>query len=262
MLYRLLPLLLIIVSPAVSAADTLDNKMTGIDQDAEQQRLNGYGWKLYDNMFNSDQGYLYSPLSHSPDIQLQVAALEQWDNIQTGGGRSPLWQDPERGLVSAIASYLNYNAGQHYRFGAEGEWYHGALTASGRAGYLHNTGAQPTYLYSDDAFETQPFAGVDLRWYATDNLSLQIGGETVNHSTMGNIRMEYQPGFDHFDGLSFFARAAHGDEDNEYVLGGVRYSFGDDYGDSPSLLIRDRGNPNAPNADRLSPEFKSLYYGQ
>lgn len=247
MLYRLLPLILVTLSTAVHAADSADSSRT-----EEQQRLNGYGQSL----FTGGSADMYLPLSHSFDRQMSVAAYDHWQEVEYGGGRRAIWQDPKRGLVSAIASYLRYDSEQHYRFGAEGQWYHGALTASGRAGYLTATG-QPAYLYNYGDPESQPFAGIDLRWYATDNLSFQVGGEQINDVTLGQLRMEYQPSFDSFNGLSFFARAAGGSEDNEYVLGGLRYSFGD----SDSLILRDRGNPNAAAADRLSPYFKSLYNG-
>ena len=233
MLCRLVPLLFAAL-PAVHAAEFGAR---------EQQRLDGYGWTLYDNLFNNNS-YQYSPLSHSLDSQLNLRAVDHWRDIETGGGRNPVWQDPERGLISAIASYLRYDTEQVYRFGAEGEWYYGPLTASGHAGYLEGT------------IESQPFAGIDLRWYATETLSFQVGGEQISDVTLGRVRMEYQPQFEKMQGLSFFARAAGGTEDNQYVLGGFRYSFGS----SGSLLLRDRGNPNAVGADRLSPHFESLYY--
>lgn len=236
MLYRLLPLLLACLPTAHAADSDTSNAQ-------EQQQLNSYGWTLYDSLFSKD-AYLYSPLSHSLDQQIGVAALDHWQEVEAGGGRSLLWQDTERGLVSAIASYLRYDTEQVYRFGAEGQWYYGALTATGRAGYL------------EGSIESQPFAGLDLRWYATDNLSFQIGGEQFNDTTLGRVRMEYQPSFDSFEGLSFFARAASGNQNNQYVLGGFRYTFGE----SGSLLLRDRGNPQAVEADRLSPHFESLYY--
>lgn len=241
--YHLIPLVFTAATASVFAADTMD----------EQQRLQGYGQSLYGSLFHTDASY--SPLGDSVDRQLSLAAYDHWSDIQMGGGRRTLWQDPEHGLVNAIASYLHRDSEQFYRFGAEGEWYHGALTASGRAGYLTATG-QPGYLYNYDNYGSQPFAGVDLRWYATENLSFQIGGEQIDNKTLGNVRLEYQPSMDDFNGLSFFARAAGGSEDNEYVLGGVRYSFGE----SPSLIHRDRGNPGATALDRLSPTFQSLHY--
>lgn len=257
MLYRMLVLLLIVTGIPVMAvaADTLNKEVDGIDQASEQQRLDGYGWTL---LLNDDSDYLYSPVSHSLDTRMQLMAFNHWNEIEMGGGRSTLWSDSELGLVNAIASYLDYNSGHYYRFGAEGKYYYGSLTASGRAGYLQSTG-QPGYFYDSNAFESQPFAGFDLRWYATDNLSFQIGGEQINDVTTGKIRLEYQPSFDNVSGLSFFARASHGNEDNEYVLGGVRYSFGQGLNDAPSLLMRDRSNPYATGADQLSPEFRSLY---
>lgn len=252
MLYRVLPLVLLIF-PTAYAADTADGSIT-----TEEQRLNGYGWTLFNNLFNSGDADMYSPLAHSLDRQIDLTALDHWKTVESGGGKRAIWQDPERGLVSAIASYLHYDTEQLYRFGAEGQWYYGALTASGRAGYLTGTGHSGS-LYSYGETETQPFAGVDVRWYATENLSFQVGGEQIDDATLGLVRMEYQPSFDNsLDGLSFFARAASGDEENEYVLGGFRYTFGD----SDSLILRDRGNPNAAAADSLSPYFKSLYNGR
>lgn len=247
MLYRMLPLMLGLAF-MTAHADT---------STAEQKRLQGYGWTLYNDLFTGDDAYLYSPVSDSPDRRLEMATTYYWSDIETGGGRSPVWQDPERGLVNAIASYLYRDSEQIYRLGAEGEWYHGALTAIGRAGYVHGRG-EPGYLYSGDAFESRPFAGLDLRWYATDNLSFQIGGQQLNDATVGQIRLEYQPGFNSMNGLSFFARASGGDHDSQYVLGGFRYSFGE----APSLLLRDRGDPAATAADRLSPYFRSLHNGR
>jgi len=237
MRYLIFPLILICMS-TVQAADT-----DGFDTE-RQRSLDGYGWTMYDNVF-SNESQLYSPLGHSLDKQLDVATLEQCREVRAGGGRSAVWQDPEHGLVSAIASYLQYDTEQLYRFGAEGQWYYGAITASGRAGYL------------EGSLESQPFAGLDVRWYATENLSFQVGGEQINDTTLGRLRLEYQPGFDKLQGLSFFASAAGGSQDNEYVLGGLRYTFG--FGDSGSLLFRDRYNTDAAT-DRLSPRFESLYF--
>jgi hypothetical protein len=71
---------------------------------------------------------------------------------------------------------------------------------------------------------------------------------------MGRVRLEYQPAFRQMKGLSFFAHAAGGHLESEYVLGGFRYNFGD----TPSLLLRDRGDPDAASLDHLSPYFRSL----
>ena len=237
MRYLIFPLMLIGLS-TVQATDTDSFNAE------RRQMLDGYGWAMYDNVF-SNESQLYSPLGYSLDKQIDVASIDQWREVRSGGGRSAVWQDPERGLVSAIASYLEYDAEQLYRFGAEGQWYYGAITASGRAGYL------------EGSLESLPFAGLDLRWYATENFSLQLGGEQINDITLGRVRLEYQPGFDKLQGLSFFASAAGGSQDNQYVLGGLRYTFG--FGDSGSLLFRDRYNTDAAT-DRLSPRFESLYF--
>lgn len=220
------------------------------DKAAEQQRLDDYGWSLSEQLLYGENS-LYAPLNLSVDRPLMFGGgFDRGRGVRTGGGRTAVWQDPELGLVSAIASYLEYGTEQHYRFGAEGQWYHGSITASGRAGYL--TGSSHSYLNREMA--SQPFAGVDVRWYATDNLSFEIGGEQIEDITMGRLRLEYQPVFRNLKGLSFFAHAAGGHVDSEYVLGGFRYSFGD----SPSLMLRDRGDPDAAALDRLSPYFRSM----
>lgn len=215
----------------------------------DQQRLDEYSWSLSEQLFSS-QGSLYSPLNLSLDSPVMLgSSFDRWSNVRSGGGRSAIWQDPQLGLVSAIASYLEYGTQQYYRFGAEGQWYRGSITTTGRAGYLTGTSS-----YLERRADTLQFAGLDVRWYATDNLSFEIGGEQIDDITLGRLRLEYQPAFRNLKGLSFFAHAAGGHVESEYVLGGFRYSFGD----SPSLLLRDRGDPDAAAMDRLSPYFRSL----
>lgn len=228
-------------SVAIAASDKAD----------EPQQMDDYSWALSEQLFSSEQS-LYTPLGLLFDRPLLFGAgPDRWHEVRAGGGRAPIWQDPERGLVSAIASYLEFGTEQYYRFGAEGQWYRGSITTSGRAGYL--SGSTHGH-YLDKRTETLPFAGLDIRWYATDNLSFEVGGEQIDDITMGRLRLEYQPAFRNLKGLSFFAHAAGGHLESEYVLGGFRYSFGD----SPSLMLRDRGDPDAAALDRLSPYFRSL----
>ncbi|MEX2515800.1 MAG: hypothetical protein WD572_02650 [Gammaproteobacteria bacterium] len=212
---------------------------TTLPASAEQLR-SGY---LFDLLDYERQMAVSQPLGHSLQQHFGQMGELQWGEAHYSDGGGLLWRNPERGLLSTRSSYLSYDTEQLYRFGAEGEWYKGSLTALGRAGYI------------DSTLESQPFAGVDLRWYATDNFSVQIGGEQIDDISLGSLRMEYQPRLESVNGLSFFARAAGGHHDSQYVLGGLRYSFGD----TPSLIQRDRSNPNAAEVDRLSPHFRSIY---
>jgi hypothetical protein len=106
------------------------------DKTDEQQRLDDYGWSLSEQLFSAEDS-LYAPLNLTFDRELMLSgSLDRRRDVRAGGGRTTVWQDPELGLVSAIASYLEYGTEQYYRFGAEGQWYRGSITTSGRAGYL------------------------------------------------------------------------------------------------------------------------------
>jgi hypothetical protein len=204
----------------------------------------GESARLQSDLFYGGAETLYSPLSHAfMNGQSDLLRLDRpFEEIDWGGGRGLLWHDPEQGLVGAIASYLRFDSQQYYRFGAEGEWYSGPLTAAGRAGYLEGD------------ITSVPFASLDLRWYATDNLLFEAGGEQVSDVTFGKLRFEYQPEFTDLNGLSFFARAAGSTDENNYIFGGVRYYFGG----HQTLIHRHRGQPQESTLDSLFGTFDSL----
>jgi hypothetical protein len=213
-------------------------------ENADPAPLNGNGWSVPARLLYNDDPRTFPGLI--PDsAALPGSSLERWLDGRAGSGRALLWRDPDHGLVRTIASYLEYGPEQHYRLGAEGQLFLGPFTAIGRAGYLTSTATWNEPV-------PQHYAGMDLRWYATDNLSLEIGGEQLDDAALARVSLEYQPSQPMLRGFSFFAQAAHGGMDSEYILGGFRYSFGA----NPSLILRDRGD--AALLERLSPRFPSL----
>ena len=134
-----------------------------------------------------------------------------------GLGGHAFWRDPDQGMVGVIASFAGLDGNQAGRIGVEGEIYLGDFSVLARGGYL----------FGDSMVSSGGFGRLDLRWYATDDLAVSAGGEVVAGDGVGRGRVEYQPGFAGFEGLSIFADAGGGSNDYYEVLAGVRFYFGE-----------------------------------
>jgi len=134
-----------------------------------------------------------------------------------GLGGHAFWRDPDQGMVGVMASFSGLDGNQAGRIGVEGEIYLGDFSVLARGGYL----------FGDSMVSSGGFGRLDLRWYATDDLAVTAGGEVVAGDGVGRGRVEYQPGFAGFEGLSIFADAGGGSNNYYEVLAGVRFYFGE-----------------------------------
>ena len=113
------------------------------------------------------------------------------------------------------------------RFGAVSEVYRGSFTARGKAGYQRSDLGNGAY------------GSLDFTFYANEDLALRFGGALApgNKGDLLNMGVEYQPGLERLQGLSFFADGAIGQSNFESVQAGVRYYFD---GERRSLKARQR----------------------
>jgi len=134
-------------------------------------------------------------------------------------------RDPGFGLLGAYASYENDDDIDISRVAAEAELYLNTITLGGDIGYQGGD------------VEHGVFGRVDLKFYATPDFILSIGGETSPGIDLGRISAEWRPGFDALPGLSLFADGEFGSHNYESVRIGFTYHFGSS---SSSLIDRDR----------------------
>ena len=134
-------------------------------------------------------------------------------------------RDPGFGLLGAYASYEADDNIDISRIAAEAELYLNAITLGGDIGYQGGD------------VEHGVFGRVDLKFYASPDFVLSIGGETSPGIDFGRISAEWRPGFEALPGLSLFADGEFGNHDYESVRIGFTYHFGSS---SSSLLDRDR----------------------
>jgi hypothetical protein len=160
-----------------------------------------------------------SPLADYSRFGVQADALlgGACGDANWGIGGHAFWRDPDQGLVGIIGSYSGLDGREAGRIGVEGEIYLGDFSVLARGGYL----------FGDSAVDSGGFGRLDLRWYATDDLAVTAGGEVVAGDGVGRGRVEYQPGFAGFEGLSVFADAGGGSNNYYEVLAGVRFYFGE-----------------------------------
>ncbi|MCE9650257.1 MAG: hypothetical protein K8R18_11610 [Parvibaculum sp.] len=194
------------------------------------------GYSDADGQDEQHSGLLAGSLTIPGDTQFGVqvdgAIGRDGGSDVAGIGGHFFWRDPSKALLGLTLAHVekkNDNAQDQAltRTGAEGEIYFDQFTISARGGYQF--GSQV-----DDGI----YSGVDLAWYATDNLRLVIGGANDPQlDTTGHVGAEFQPGIAALPGLSVFADAAVGDDSYVNASIGLRYYFG---ASEKSLKLRHR----------------------
>jgi hypothetical protein len=168
----------------------------------------------------------------------KISSTEVW-----GTGGHLFWRNPEKALFGINGSYTETDNIDMNRIGVEGEYYLSDYTISALGGYQ-----------SGDV-EDAGYGGIDLRYYATDNISVELGGRVVRDYTAGHISLEYQPGIKLLSGLSFFADLATGEEGYDHAMAGFNYYFGDE----KSLKDRHRtDDPRNSLFDTVSSGFTAI----
>ena len=139
------------------------------------------------------------------------------DDLAYALGGQVFWRDPELALVGVEAAYADRPEEDVAvrRFGAVSEVYRGSFTARGKAGYQRSDLGNGAY------------GSLDFTFYANEDLALRFGGALApgNKGDLLNMGVEYQPGLERLQGLSFFADGAIGQSNFESVQAGVRYYF-------------------------------------
>jgi hypothetical protein len=167
-------------------------------------------------------GAIAAPLGQQFGIQVDGGVGVGGDgNMYWGGGGHLFWRDPTAGLFGLYGQYGEYKKASATRLGVEGEAYFGKFTLGGNVAYQWGNDSRRVAV--DDGV----VAGVNLKFYVTDNFMLRAGGGVEAKSGFGRTGFEFQPGFAALPGLSVFADAGAGGHHHVYALAGIRYYFGD-----------------------------------
>jgi hypothetical protein len=134
-------------------------------------------------------------------------------------------RNPELGMLGAYASYESIDGIELSRFAAESEFFLNAITIGGDVGY------------QSGEVDHGIFGRVDLKFYASPDFVLSVGGEAAPGLEFARVGAEWRPGFDALPGLSLFADGEFGSDDYESVRLGFTYHFGSS---SSTLIDRDR----------------------
>jgi len=177
---------------------------------------------VYDEDYTSDIGAKVTmPLGDSFGFHIEGQA---GTDGYVGLGGELFWRDPEVGLLGAYASYENLDDVDMTRIAAEAELYLNQVTLGVIAG--SQTGD----------VEGGILGRADIRFYATPDFMLRVGGEISPGIDLARIGAEWRPGFDALPGLSIFADGEFGDDYAASMMG-LRLHFG---GSGTTLIDRDR----------------------
>ncbi|MGE0152791.1 MAG: hypothetical protein AB7R90_09235 [Reyranellaceae bacterium] len=167
-------------------------------------------------------GAVTMPLGQQFGFQVDGGAgIAGGGDLYWGGGGHLFWRDPTVGLFGVYGQYGEYKNASASRLGVEGEAYFGRFTLGGNVAY--QWGNDSNKVAVDDGV----VAGVNLKFYVTDNFMLKVGGGVDTSAGFARGGFEFQPGFAALPGLSIFADAGGGGNDHFYALAGIRYYFGD-----------------------------------
>lgn len=165
-------------------------------------------------------GALAAPIGQQFGIQVDGAVGVAENDFYWGAGGHLFWRDPALGLFGVYGQHSEYRNAGATRLGVEGEAYFGQFTLGGNVAYQWGHDAKRVAV--DDGI----VAGVNLKFYVTDNFMLRAGGGIEAGDGFGRAGFEFQPGFAALPGLSIFADAGGGENDHFYALAGIRYYFG------------------------------------
>ncbi len=167
-------------------------------------------------------GALTAPIGQQFGIQFDAAAGSFDGDFYWGAGGHLFWRDPAQGLIGAFGQVSHLTGATLYRAGLEGDAYLGRFSLGGHVGYEAGSDSRRTHV------DSGIIAGVQLKYYVTDNFMLQAGGGIEGPSWYGRGGFEFQPGFAALPGLSIFADAGGGSDHHVFALAGIRYYFGND----------------------------------
>lgn len=183
------------------------------------------------------------PVGDAYGVQLDGFVGDLSDLDTKGVAAHVFWRDSKTGLLGITGSYSDTEDIGMSRVGIEGEYYHNQFTVSAQAG--HQSGDV------DDA----GYGGMDLRYYALDNLMIEAGGRIADSDTVAHLGIEYQAPLDALPGLSVFADLADGENGYDHAIVGLRYYFGS----KKSLIKRHReDDPKNSVFDAVSSGFTAI----
>ncbi|MAK61102.1 MAG: hypothetical protein CMK09_09015 [Ponticaulis sp.] len=147
-------------------------------------------------------------------------------------------RDPDKYMLGVLASYAGQDGDELTRVGGKGELY-----------FEHFTVAAQVGAQFSDVFDEGPYGKFDVGWYATNNLLFSVGADISEESELGILSMDYRPGFEGYEGLSFYAEVNAGDGDQAFRLGFRSQLYG-----TGTLKDRDR-------RDMVGNEAYAVYRG-
>lgn len=187
-------------------------------------KVEAIGGELNDSQLWATAGSIAVPISGQFGAQVDGILADYSASDTYGVGLHGFWRDPDIGLASIVVSHTDVGGTDINRYAVEGEYYLNNLTFAGMAGYQ-----------SGDSLETG-FGGVDIRWYATDDQMVEIGGSAISSARAGHIGVEWRAPVQ-FAGVSLFADGGYGTDSYDHIIGGIRIYFG---GGDKSLKRRHR----------------------
>lgn len=159
-------------------------------------------------------GNFSAPLGHSYGVQIDGSGGRYLDANYSGAGVHLFWRDPSRGLLGLIASTQRLGGIDQDRIGIEAEAYLDSISLRLRAGH------------QDGDVRDGGFAGVQARWYANENVAINLGYEHSPGHNDRKLGVEWQPGVTSLPGLALFAEAEASSNNYERAVVGLRYYFG------------------------------------
>ena len=169
------------------------------------------------HMMGMVAGKVTAPVTHDFGVQFDGAYGGIGERAVSGVAAHAFYRNPSQILLGGTYQ-RGWSSGLHYnRFGAEGEYYMGKLTAAARAGFQNGNMRHGEYT------------NLDLNWYLNDNLVVTPGFRNVAGQVWGRLGTEWQPeAFKVAPGMSVFASTGAGNHGYAFGLVGVRYYFGND----------------------------------
>jgi len=167
-------------------------------------------------------GSITMPLGTSFGVQIDGGVGTQYSGLLASGGGHLFWRDPQMGLLGAMGQYTTAHHADWGRAGGEGEFYLSSVTLSAHAGYQF--GGDGGGFKINSGF----YGGADSTLYATENLSLSLGGGSYAGAWSGRGTIEFQPQFAGFSNMSLFANGELGENNQYKATAGVRFYFGAD----------------------------------
>lgn len=199
-------------NPTLPAVSTLNSWIGGTGNYFHDPLSKGWGG------FGELNGAI--PLNHSTGAQLhgEYGSIAQHNFGSIDGYL--FWRDPNQGLLGPHLEYNKFRDFEYLLYGGHAEKYYTNLTLVAEGGAAHSD-----RNHIDDNKNTG-YGELLLHWYAEPDLRLHVGAAAIDNQTIGEIGVEFQPGFLALPGLSVFADGGVGKHDLKYADVGIRYYFG------------------------------------